>query len=197
MPLIVNIGEKSFDGKLMHNILENETARKRSIEMMLQLAEENKFDGWQFDIENLLIEDREMFTKYYTETAKALHEKGLQLSAAVVHQLSALPGPDSYHNFLFEDWRAGYDLKAMAEVGDFLSVMTYSQHTRRTPPGPVAGYDWVEDVIKFFLKSGVPPSKLSLGFPTYSILSNAFRDDLPGNGCSKYHWRNLQDIQLK
>lgn len=169
MPLIVNLGERSFDGELMHRILENETARKRSIEMMLMLAEENDFDGWQFDIENLLIEDRETFTKYYSATANAFHEKGLQLSTAIVHQISPLPGPNSYHNFLYEDWRAGYDLKAMAEVGDFLSVMTYDQHTRRTPPGPVSGYDWVEDVVKFFLEAGVPAEKLSLGLPTYSV----------------------------
>jgi spore germination protein YaaH len=169
MPLVVNIGEKGFDGMLMHKILENVTARKRSIELMILLAKKNNFNGWQFDIENLKIEDREMFTQYYSEVAKALHEKGLQISAAVVHQISPFPGPNSYHNFLFEDWRAGYDLKAMAEVGDFLSVMTYSQHTRRTPPGPVAGFNWVEDVIKFFLETDVPPSKLSLGFPFYSI----------------------------
>ena len=51
---------------------------------------------------------------------------------------------------------------------DFLSVMTYSQHTRRTPPGPVAGYPWMEATIRYVLSLGVPPSKISLGLPAYS-----------------------------
>lgn len=169
MPLIVNSGEGSFDNELIKNILENETARKPSIEMMIILAKQFKFYGWQFDIENLHIEDKELFTQYYKETAEAFHKDGLKLSAAVVHKISATPGPNSYHNFLFEEWRAGYDLKAMAEVSDFLSIMTYDQHTRRTPPGPVAGFSWVESVVKYMIEEGVTPNKISLGLPTYSV----------------------------
>ncbi|MFC2084400.1 glycosyl hydrolase family 18 protein [Bacteroidota bacterium] len=169
MPLIINIGEASFDDKLIHAILENESACKRAIEMMLDLAKKNNFYGWQFDIENLNIADRDKFTKFYEKTAKALHQEGFKLSAAVVHQIATTPGHNAYHNFLFEDWRAGYDLKAMAEAGDFISIMTYDQHTRRTPPGPVSGFRWAESVIKFFIEQGVPASKISLGIPSYSV----------------------------
>lgn len=169
MPLIVNLGKSSFDNELIKKILANETARKRSIEMMLILAKKHNFFGWQFDIENLHIEDKELFTKYYKETAEALHKDGLKLSAAVVHKIAATPGPNAYHNFLFEEWRAGYDMKTMAEVSDFLSIMTYDQHTRRTPPGPVSGYSWAESVIKYLIEEGLPPQKISLGLPTYSV----------------------------
>ncbi|HKJ92988.1 MAG TPA: glycosyl hydrolase family 18 protein, partial [Longimicrobiales bacterium] len=78
-----------------------------------------------------------------------------------------LPGPTHYQAWLFEDWRAGYDLDAIAKAADFISVMTYSQHTRRTPPGPNAGLPWVKDVVQYFLDH-VPPEKLSLGVPTGS-----------------------------
>ena len=37
-----------------------------------------------------------------------------------------------------------------------------------TPPGPVAGYRWMEDCLKFALSLGIPPSKISLGIPSYS-----------------------------
>jgi spore germination protein YaaH len=46
--------------------------------------------------------------------------------------------------------------------------MTYAQHTGGTPPGPVAGYTWVEGCLKFLLSLGVPPSKISLGIASYS-----------------------------
>lgn len=166
VPLIVNSG---FTAPLLHQIVGNPIVRKRSIQMMLEYARIYQLDGWQFDLEGLHISDKDSFTTYYKETAQALHAAGLSLSAAVVHQVEKVGGTTPYHNFLFESWRAGYDLKAMAAYGDFLSIMSYDQHTRRTPPGPVAGYAWVERVIQFLLSEGVPAEKISMGVPNYSV----------------------------
>lgn len=161
MPLIVNPG---FDQMMLHRLLVNDRARRRAIASMVELCERNKFLGIQFDFENLHINDKDAFTQFYRETAEALHQKGYQLSAAVVHRPDEFAGPTGYFKWLFENWRAGYDLAELAKIGDFLSVMTYSQHTRRTTPGPNAGIPWVTQVIEYFLKF-VPPEKLSLGIP--------------------------------
>lgn len=166
MPLIVN---KGFDSQLLHDIVSNPVARKRSITMMLEYAERLGLDGWQFDLEGLHISDRDDFTRYYQETAAALHAADLQLSAALVHATDNVGGVSAYQLFLYENWRAGYDVKALAKAGDFLSIMTYDQHTRRTTPGPVAGIQWVERVVKYLLAEGVPPEKLSMGIPSYSV----------------------------
>lgn len=166
MPLIVN---KGFTPELLHAILTNTAARKRSIKMMLSLAKKYNLDGWQFDLEGLNMADRSNYTSYFKETAEALHKAGLQLSAAVVHSVEDEPGPTAYHRFLFENWIAGYDFKELAAAGDFLSVMAYDQHTRRTPPGPVAGADWVERVVQYLIKKEVAPEKISLGIPDYSL----------------------------
>lgn len=85
----------------------------------------------------------------------------------MVHRPDEFAGPTQYHKWLFKNWRAGYDLKAMGEIGDFLSVMTYSQHTRRTPPGPQAALPWMDEVVRYYLQF-VPAEKLSLGIPTGS-----------------------------
>ena len=66
---------------------------------------------------------------------------------------------------MFENWRGVYDYKALADALDFISFMTYAQHTGGSTPGPVAGYTWMEDALKFVLSLGVPPSKISLGIP--------------------------------
>ncbi len=58
----------------------------------------------------------------------------------------------------------------------FFSVMTYSQHTRRTTPGPQAGIPWVIRNIEYFLTQ-VPPEKLSLGIPTPSQYWFTAQDD--------------------
>jgi spore germination protein YaaH len=165
MPLIVNPG---FDQKILHDVVANPEARKRSIEMMLEYAKKYNLDGWQFDMEDLHITDKDAFTAYFKETADALHKAGLQISAALVHATSNMGGPSAFHLYLFENWRAGYDFKALAEIGDFLSIMTYDQHTQRTPPGPISSPEWMESVVKYLVDSGVAPEKISLGIPTYS-----------------------------
>ena len=166
MPLIVNTG---FNTAILHAVVSSPIARKRAIGMMLVFARQYHLDGWQFDMEGLSIEDKENFTSFYQQTADSLHHHQLQLSAAVVHATANTGGTDAYHKFLYEDWRAGYDFPAMAMAGDFLSIMTYGEHTRRTTPGPVAGADWVDHVVQYLLQEGVPPQKLSLGIPSYSL----------------------------
>jgi spore germination protein YaaH len=69
---------------------------------------------------------------------------------------------------MFDNWRGVYDYKALADALDFISYMTYAQHTGGSTPGPVAGYTWMEDALKFVLSTGVPPEKISIGIPSYS-----------------------------
>jgi len=176
MPLIVNPG---FDADLLHSLLSDEAARRRTIETLVALCHQYGFSGIQFDFENLHLRDREAFTRFYRETADALHAGGYKLSVAVVHRLDDYPGPTAYHGWLFEQWRAGYDLQALGEIGDFISVMSYSQHTRRTPPGPAAGLPWVRHVIEYFLRH-VPAEKLSMGIPLWSMhWYTSWEEDLP------------------
>jgi spore germination protein YaaH len=164
MPLIHNPG---FNQEMLTGLLESKAARERAIATLVSECRRYGYLGIQFDFENLHVTDRDRFTQFYKETAKALHAEGFQLSIAVVHRPDEYPGRTQYLKWLFENWRAGYDLKALADAGDFISVMTYSQHTRRTPPGPNAGIPWVMDNIEYFLLY-VPPSKLSLGIPVVS-----------------------------
>src|SRR5919109_352185 len=84
------------------------------------------------------------------------------------HQPTELAGPLSYHRFLFDSWRAAYDLAALARLSDFVTIMTYSQHTRRTTPGPQAGIPWMRSVVDYVLKA-VPAEKLSLGIPSQGL----------------------------
>lgn len=165
VPLVMNPG---FDQPMMHHILTTPVARLNAIRAMTALCRDNKFAGIQFDIENVHIRDKDAFTSFSRETADSLHTIGCTLSAAVVPRMSEDPGPTSYHRWIFDNWRGVYDYKALAESMDFLSYMTYAQHTGNSPSGPVAGYRWVEDCLKYVLSLGVPPSKISLGLASYS-----------------------------
>jgi spore germination protein YaaH len=116
----------------------------------------------QVDLEAVHVNDRDALTRFYREAAEALHRDGRKISIAVVHRAEESPGPTSYTQWMMEDWRGAFDLKALGEIGDFVKIMSYGQHTRRTPPGPSQGLPWLEQVTRYFLQY-VPAEKLSLG----------------------------------
>jgi spore germination protein YaaH len=165
VPLVMNPG---FDQPTIHRILNVADARRRAIANVVALCRDNHFDGVQFDIENVNVADKDALTSFMRESAAGLHRVGCTASAAVVPRASDQPGPTSYHKWMFENWRGAYDYKALAESLDFLSYMTYAQHTGGSTPGPVAGYTWMEECLRFALAQGVPPEKISLGIPSYS-----------------------------
>ncbi|MBX6362800.1 MAG: glycosyl hydrolase [Gemmatimonadetes bacterium] len=163
MPLVVN---RPFDDRQLHALLSDDAAVQRLVVSLVELCRRYALYGIQVDFENLNIRDRDAFTRFYRTLATALRNAGgYHTSVAVVHRPDELAGPTKYHQWLMETWRGGYDLKALAEAGDFVTVMTYSQHTRRTPPGPSASIQWVREVTDYFLRF-MPPEKLSLGVPT-------------------------------
>jgi spore germination protein len=164
MPLLVNRG---FDQARLHALLANDAARARTIATLVELCRRNGYAGIQVDFENLSIDDRDAFTRFYREAAAALRAGGFRISVAVVHRPDELPGATQYQKWLFDSWRGGYDLKALADAGDFISIMSYSQHTRRTPPGPQASVPWMEEIIGYF-RQFMPAEKMSLGIATSS-----------------------------
>ena len=174
MPLVVNEG---FNQPALRRLLADTAARSRAIASFVELCRRNGYWGIQFDIENLNIQDRDRYTAWFTDAARALHAAGFTISAAIVHQSDDLPGPTGYHRFLADSWRT-FDIAALGRVADFLSVMSYDQHTRRTPPGPVAGIPWVRSVTEYFLRY-VPAEKLSVGIPLYGDYWSARPDPTP------------------
>lgn len=163
MPLFTNEG---FNQPELHKLLSDTAATRRATESMAAICRDNHYWGMQFDVENINITDRDRFTKWYSNSADALHAVGCKVSIAVVHKTEDGAGPTAYGRFMQDSWRGGYDLAALARAGDFISMMTYSEHTRRTTPGPVAGLPWTRAAMEYFLRF-VPAEKLSLGIPTY------------------------------
>ena len=163
MPLLVNEG---FHQGSLRRLLADTAARNRATQSLVRLCRDEGYWGIQFDVENVNIQDKDLFTSWYSEAAAALHGAGCKISLAVVHRLSDDAGPTVLHRFLQDSWRAAHDLEALARVSDFITIMSYDQHTSRTPPGPVASLEWMRDVIDYALRY-VPPEKLSAGSPTY------------------------------
>jgi len=165
VPLVMNPG---FDQASFHRVLNVPDARRRAVHNLAALCREQHFAGLQFDFENVHVADRDAFTAFARESADSLHAVGCTLSAAVVPRAGEFPGPTAYHGWIYDNWRGVYDYKALADALDFISLMTYAEHTGGTPPGPVAGYPWMRQALDYVLSLGVPPAKISLGIPSYS-----------------------------
>src|SRR5207244_9517562 len=105
VPLVMNPG---FDQPIMHHILTTKSARAKAIRSITALCRDHHFAGIQFDIENVHIRDKDVFTSFSRETADSLHKIGCTLSAAVVPRISEDPGPTTYHKWIFDNWRGVY-----------------------------------------------------------------------------------------
>jgi spore germination protein YaaH len=164
MPQIKNMNPAKglFERDWVRGIVHNKQVKERVIASMLEICRRYGLYGMQIDFENVHVDDRDAFTSFCREAAAVLRKEGYKISVCAVHRAEESAGPNTYTKWMMEEWRGGYDLRALGEIADFIKIMSYGQHTRRTTPGPSQGLPWLEEVLKYFLKY-VPPQKLSLG----------------------------------
>jgi spore germination protein YaaH len=167
----------------LHKLFNNPQAQAAMNAALVRDCKLNGYAGFQIDFENISWTDRDALTALVKTTAQALHSAGLQLQIATVPNAPGYPGGSAFSRWIYEDWRGAYDLKALAKYVDLICLMTYDQHTRWTVPGPVAGWQWTLENLKYALKY-VPKNKLSLGIPLYGY--HWYTGD-PGLGKSTQH----------
>lgn len=155
-----------FDKTAAHTLLTDTHAQDEMNAALVRECKRNGYDGFQFDIEDVMWTDRDAFSATVKRTADALHKEHLLIQIASVPNAPGYPGHTAYDKWMFEEWRGAYDLKALGESVDLLCLMTYDQNTRWTMPGPVGGWGWTNMNLEYALKF-VPREKLSLGIALY------------------------------
>jgi spore germination protein YaaH len=164
MPLVVNPG---FDRRTASALLRSAKAQRRAATYLAYLAKRDNFVGWQLDLEYIDPEDKSYYTQFVQRTAAQLHRAGRLLSIAVVPRFSDVyPDPDPSREFHSDEWGAPYDFHVLGPLVDFMTLMTYDQHSSNTAPGPVAGYEWVKAALDYATRR-VPCQKVLLGIPFY------------------------------
>jgi spore germination protein len=163
MPLVTN---PSFDRAKAHALLHNSQAQVRAIADLAKVAERDQLIGWQLDFEGIDPADKLAYTRFVARVAARLHRDRRLLSVAVVPRFSDAFPDSSHPGFHTGEWGAAFDFRGLGRVADLVVLMAYDQHTSLTPPGPVAGYDWVNAAVSYACRR-VPPSKLLLGLPLY------------------------------
>jgi spore germination protein YaaH len=166
MPVLFN---DDFSPAVAHAVLSDESRRRRVVSEAVRLCLESECAGLQLDFEGMAPEDFDGYVALARELASALHQRQRYFSVAVASPLFTGSRP-------LEDYRTTFggfvvfpalpDLRELGRHADFLTLMAYDHYGRSAPPGPVAGYPWVEQSIRFVTQH-VPAAKLSLGIPFY------------------------------
>lgn len=172
-----------FDKQQLHELFNDVQAQDVMNAALVRECREHGYAGIQFDLEHVLWTDRDGLSALVKRTAAVLHREHLQLQIATVPNAPGHAGSQPYNRWMFDEWRGGYDLKALAESVDLICLMTYDQHSRYTAPGPVDGWEWTVENLDYALRD-VPKEKLSLGIALYGY--HWFAGD-PGLGKAEQH----------
>lgn len=155
MPLVV---QSNFNKALMTRLLSDTKAQEELIDNLIKEAKDRKFIGWQFDFENINYLDRDAYVDFVERASKEFKKKRLDFSVAVIP--STVPF-DPYA--LTQDWSSGYDIEAIGEHVDFISLMSYDDPRS---VGPVSSVLYLDKVINETLEK-IDADKISLGIPMY------------------------------
>ncbi len=155
-----------FDKDGAHKLVGDTAAQQLFATSLVEACRRNGYDGFQLDLENIAYPDRDAFSAMVARSAATMHAAHLQLQIAVVPNAPGYPGHTDFGRWIFNDWRGVFDLAAIGKAVDLLCLMTYDQHTRYTPPGPVGGWVWTNENLRYALQF-VPREKLALGIALY------------------------------
>ncbi len=158
MPLLTN---GSFSQSAGHSLLDNKKSQDLLIKSLTKEAQDFGYIGWQIDFEQMELSYRDKFSKFVERVYKAFQKKNLQLSVAVIAQVSETPS--DYPKNLWQRIIGVYDYARLASSTDFVSIMSYDDPNSL---GPVAGWAWYKNVLNFTLTK-IPKEKISFGLGFY------------------------------
>lgn len=179
LALIHNSNGSGFSGGVAHNLLVYPTRRARAITNILNILRAYGYDGVNIDFENLYPMDRPHFSAFIRELAMALKPKGYLVTVSV---------PAKTREDFSSRWSGAFDYRAIGQYADLVMLMTYDEHFRYGPPGPVASYGWVDSVVRF-AQSQIPREKILLGIATYG-----YDWPLRGGNARSLSYRQIQDL---
>lgn len=158
-----------FDGAQIDKILGTRSSRRKHINKIVDMVEDNDFAGVNIDYEQKKSETKADFSAFLKELSSKLD--GKKLTCAI----EARTPPESLYASPPDDIEYSNDYKAINKYCDTVEIMTYDQQRadiklnnerKGVPYMPVADKAWVEKVIKMTVKD-IDEDKILLGVPTY------------------------------
>jgi len=153
MALVNNFNQdpnkKQWESQRLASMLASPQARANTIKQLLEYTQAHNFAGVSIDFESVPDESQANLNQFMEELGTALHPAGLTISMNI---------PANNDSF---------DYRKLSSAVDFLILMVYDQHWAPGKPGPIAGADWITDILKL-RQSDVPADKLVIGIGNYA-----------------------------
>ena len=143
-------------GWLNHQILGDPAVGSHAIEQIVEYVLAEGYDGFDLDLEGVEPADRPAYSAFVAALGAALHERGKALTLAIPAKASDVT----------TGWAGAYDYAALGPHADLITIMAYDYRGAWSGPGPVAPYEWVEQVLAF-ATSQMPSQKVLLGLAYY------------------------------
>ncbi len=134
--------------------------REQLISDLISAVVDYNYDGLQIDYELVLASDKENFISFLEELDYRLEQ--LPSTEKVESRIFSVAIP-ARTRYLTED---AYDYEQIAKIVDSVFVMAYDEHWSGGEPGPVASFDWGQNVAKYSLET-IGKEKLVMGQPFY------------------------------
>ena len=154
--VVTNLENFAFSGDLAHVIFTDEAVQNRLFGNLIQIANEVGYQDIHFDFEFINPEDRDLYSDFLRRARDRFHPAGLTLSTALAPKAS--------------DIRTGiygaHDYKAIGEIVDFVSLMTYEWGYTYSEPQAVSPIGPVRSVVEYAV-SQIPREKILLGQNLY------------------------------
>ena len=156
------------DGAAMHKVFSDRERREAFVADIVQLVEDNGFDGIDIDFESKLAETKDHYSAFLRELYRAMGNKWvyctIESRTPLTSRYDTIPANIEYAN----------DYKEINKYCDRVQIMAYDQGTidlklsraAAGPYAPVADSRWAEKVIRDAAKT-ISKKKIVLGIPTY------------------------------
>ncbi len=145
--------------------------RAAMVHALFTIASSRDYSGLDLDFEDFAVdpghntapadEAATLYPAFVTEVCGALHAIARTCTVTTMPRTS---GEHVYWRGQLATWV--YDYGALAKVADRVRIMAYDEHAPGGPPGPIAAYGWVQQVIAY-ASSAMAVDKVELGLPAY------------------------------
>ena len=172
--------QNKFDPVMTNKILSSASLRTTTVLNMLELVQSNDYEGINLNFENMYASDRSNFNEFVRELVEVFHEHNYPVIISV---------PAKTGDFPTWAWSGTFEYRTIGELADYVQIMTYDQHGSWGAPGPVAGLNWVENVLKYATNE-IPAEKILIGLPAYAYDWNL---DKPSVNRA-LTWKNVRNL---
>lgn len=146
------------DPDVVHQILTDNNKKKQHLEQILSLVKKYNYAGVDIDYENINYSDRDLFTAFIKNLARALHTNNKILTVTVQPKIKEKT-PDSLSVI---NW------KEISAFADRINIMCYNFSSPVSGPGPIAPVDWLNQIIDFAEKE-IPKEKIAVALALHGF----------------------------